>query len=277
MGRMNKLVACFGIALACAGCVTAPSAPAYDTLISHRGESYDAPENTMPAYRMAVERGFGFECDVYLSQDNRVFAFHDATLTRTSGGRLNKKCIEANWDNEVSVLNVGGWGKWKGTKFDPTHPALLEDVCTLARDGRWIYCEVKSGSGVKIVPHIREILAKQQQATPKNFLFISFSQEICAELKRVMPEYRVYWLTGGKTSAEKILETLKACRADGVDVKFNLELHDAAFIRAIHDAGYSFHVWTIDDPAMAAKAFARGVDTLTTNRAKFILDSVTAK
>ena len=35
-----------------------------DTLISHRGESVDAPENTLPACRMAVDRGFGFECDV---------------------------------------------------------------------------------------------------------------------------------------------------------------------------------------------------------------------
>ena len=41
--------------------------PGYSTLIAHRGESLDAPENTLPAYRMAVERGFGFECDIYLS------------------------------------------------------------------------------------------------------------------------------------------------------------------------------------------------------------------
>lgn len=47
--------------------------PAFDTLIAHRGESVDAPENTLPAYRMAVERGFGFECDVYLSSDGLAF------------------------------------------------------------------------------------------------------------------------------------------------------------------------------------------------------------
>ena len=62
------------------------AAPAYDTLISHRGESVDAPENTLPAYKTAVERGFGFECDVYLSKDGRVFTFHDNTLTRTTAG-----------------------------------------------------------------------------------------------------------------------------------------------------------------------------------------------
>ena len=56
--------------------VTAADAavPGYSTLISHRGESFDAPENTLPAFRTAVERGFGFECDVYLSKDGKVEA-----------------------------------------------------------------------------------------------------------------------------------------------------------------------------------------------------------
>ena len=54
-----------GIAALLAGCATVAQ-PDYDTLIAHRGESKDAPENTLPAYQMAVDRGFGFECDVYL-------------------------------------------------------------------------------------------------------------------------------------------------------------------------------------------------------------------
>ena len=54
---MNKmmLLAVLGTAF-WAGCATTQK-PAYDTLICHRGESHDAPENTLPAYRMAVDRG----------------------------------------------------------------------------------------------------------------------------------------------------------------------------------------------------------------------------
>ena len=89
--------------------------PAYDTLIAHRGESVDAPENTLPAYKMAVERGFGFECDVYLSKDGRVFTFHDRDLTRTTAGANTNKCCDVSWD-EISKLDVGSWGKWKGSK-----------------------------------------------------------------------------------------------------------------------------------------------------------------
>ena len=49
-----------GVVALLVGCVTAKE-PAPETLIAHRGESVDAPENTLPAYRTAVERGFGFE------------------------------------------------------------------------------------------------------------------------------------------------------------------------------------------------------------------------
>ena len=84
----------------------------YATLISHRGESFDAPENTLPAYKTAVERGFGFECDVYLSKDGRMFTFHDGNLTRTTNGACTKRCRDVSWADTVSKVNVGGWGKW---------------------------------------------------------------------------------------------------------------------------------------------------------------------
>ncbi len=275
---MKTTIASLCVAVALAGCTSIhKSTPAHDTLISHRGESHDAPENTIPAYRMAVERGFGFECDVYLSADGRVFTFHDANLKRTSGGKLDKPCTNAVWETEISTLNVGGWGLWKGSRFDPTCPALLEEVCALARNGRWIYCEVKGGDA-RVVAAIRKVLESQSVATPGNFLFISFSEGVCAELKRQLPSYRVYWITGNKGATEKsIIDTLGRIGADGVDIAYSSDLHTEQFIRRIHEAGYSFHVWTVDDPAKAAEAFARGVDTVTTNRAKYILDALGGK
>ena len=130
-------------AAAAAGCSTVRE-PAFDTLISHRGESKDAPENTMAAFKTAVERGFGFECDVYLSKDKQLFTFHDSNLSRTTGGANNELCTEASWEDTLSKINVGGWGKWKGSKFDPSRPALLSEVLSLARDGRYIYVEIKA-------------------------------------------------------------------------------------------------------------------------------------
>ena len=55
-------------------------------------------------------------------------------------------------------------------------------------------------------------------------------------------------------------------------MQFKPEVVTAEFVRAVKDAGYSFHVWTVDDLEMAKLAFARGAETLTTNCAKRILD-----
>jgi len=264
------------------GCLSVGE-PGYATLIAHRGESYDAPENTLPAYRMAVDRGFGFECDIYLSKDGRLFTFHDGNLNRTTNGANTNRCIEANWDATISKLNVGGWGKWKGSRYDPTRPALFSEVLDLARDGRWIYVEVK-GNDPAWVPYVRDELAKSPTANPHNVLFISFGKDVCAALKRQMPEYRVYWLTdsvltdsAGRETVHKpseIVATLRRLGVDGVDICFCPEVVDAAYVNEIRDAGYSLHAWTVDDPVVAGKAFAAGVETLTTNRAKFILESL---
>ena len=282
-------VACAAAILS--GCATLKE-PAPDTLIAHRGESVDAPENTLPAYRVAVERGFGFECDIYLSRDGRLFTFHDSDLKRTTAGARTEKCTEASWDETVSKVNVGGWGKWKGSKFDPTRPALLEEVLALARPGRKIYVEVKGGdAAVAWVPAIKAVFAKEPKATPETVLFICFSDKTCAELKRLMPEFQTYWLTTSRKgvkwdgkdrerpvhSAEDVIARLRACGADGVDIHFDPTVVDAAYVKKVHDAGFSFHVWTVDNLERAKQAFAVGADSLTTNCAKKILDGYLAE
>ena len=265
-------------------CGGSAAKPGYATFICHRGESDEDPENTLPASKMAVETGFRFECDIYLSSDKRVFTFHDDTLTRTTAGACTKKCAEASWNDEISKVDVGGWGKWKGSKFSPTRPALLEEVLELARDGRQIYVEVKPGP--EIVPYIKDVFAKQSNATPKNALFIAFNRKTCKKLKELMPEYKVYWLTSSKVgpkgaqkpvTAEYILEGIRETGADGVDCHFNSKIITADIIKKVKAAGYEFHVWTVDKLDESLKAFERGAQTVTTNCAKKQLDEYRAR
>lgn len=54
--------------------------------IAHRGLwDETAPENTLPAFRNAVNAGFGIELDVRLTADGKVVVFHDETLERVAG------------------------------------------------------------------------------------------------------------------------------------------------------------------------------------------------
>ena len=68
---------------------------------AHRGlfdNATEAPENSVPAFRKAVEAGYGIELDVQLSKDNIPVVFHDATLKRMCG-------VDGNvWDYTLAEL-----------------------------------------------------------------------------------------------------------------------------------------------------------------------------
>ncbi|MGH2592163.1 MAG: glycerophosphodiester phosphodiesterase [Anaerolineae bacterium] len=57
-------------------------------VIAHRGNSAAAPENTLAAFRRAIDDGADIiETDLHLTRDNAFVCIHDATLDRTTGGR----------------------------------------------------------------------------------------------------------------------------------------------------------------------------------------------
>ncbi|MBO5724657.1 MAG: glycerophosphodiester phosphodiesterase, partial [Lentisphaeria bacterium] len=74
--------------------------------ISHRGESYDAPENTLAAFRLSQQRGTdGMECDVHLSADGFVVVSHDAATFRMGSKNLQ---IGSSTLEELRAIKVGG-------------------------------------------------------------------------------------------------------------------------------------------------------------------------
>lgn len=75
--------------------------PLYGVHYAHRGlfdNKSEAPENSLPAFRRAVEAGYGIELDVQLSKDGIPVVFHDATLKRMCG-------VDGNvWDYTLEEL-----------------------------------------------------------------------------------------------------------------------------------------------------------------------------
>src|ERR1022692_54061 len=75
--------------------------------IAHRGASGHAPENTLAAFRKAVEMGARFiETDLQISRDARIIAIHDSTLDRTTNGhgQVHTQTLE-----EIRALDAGAW------------------------------------------------------------------------------------------------------------------------------------------------------------------------
>jgi glycerophosphoryl diester phosphodiesterase len=72
---------------------------------AHRGTSARTPENTLEAFRMAVEAGAGgLELDVHMTRDGEIVVIHDSTVDRTTDG--SGAVAEMTLDN-LRTLDVG--------------------------------------------------------------------------------------------------------------------------------------------------------------------------
>lgn len=116
---------------------------ATEYFFGHRG--YDAlfPENTLLAFRKAIEAGAnGFELDVARSADGMLFCMHDDSVNRTTNGK--GECAELSWDY-IRTLDAGSY---KDAVFAGEKVPSLEEVLDYFKDVNcWILVEIKNGYG----------------------------------------------------------------------------------------------------------------------------------
>lgn len=75
---------------------------------AHRGlfdNKNNAPENSITAFKLAMDNGYGIELDVRLTKDKIPVVFHDATLKRVSN--INKNISDLSYD-EIKSINLFG-------------------------------------------------------------------------------------------------------------------------------------------------------------------------
>ena len=101
---------------------------------AHRGlhdSSKGVPENSMAAFRLAAEHGFGVELDVHLTRDGRLAVIHDNSLLRTAGVDVRAKDLTAE---ELSQYRLEGTDE---------HIPMLEEVLPLFEGKAPIIVELK--------------------------------------------------------------------------------------------------------------------------------------
>ena len=238
--------------------------------ISHRGESIDAPENSIPAFKLSLERQTdGMECDVHLTADKVVVVAHDATTARMGDRNL---VIEKNTFAELAKVNISGANE----TYPNEHIHKLEDCLDCLGKNREFYIELKPGTAA-LVPAVEKILTDRGM-TSKQIVIISFDKEMIALSKKIMPQYRALWLTGfpAGLTVDTLLDVLTAMHADGVDCAVNENILNDEFVQRLHNEGMIVAVWTIDQPGQARRLIEMGVDSITSNRAAKLRDLINA-
>lgn len=234
-------------------------------IIAHRGESYDAPENTIASVNLAWQRGAdAVEIDVQLTKDKRIVVFHDATTMRLAG--RFKRVSNQNFD-ELEQLDVGNHKgiKWVGERI-PLLRKVLEDM----PEKKHLFIEIKGKCSLK-----SEMKLLGDLIDKRNIHFISFEMEALVEMKDIFPEIPCYFLSEKSRNVftNSVIETLidKALNSNlnGLDLDYRL-LKRPEDVLKIKEAGLKIFTWTVDDLNTAIKLARWEVDGITTNRAQWL-------
>jgi glycerophosphoryl diester phosphodiesterase len=247
--------------------VSLSSCTARPLVVAHRGASHDAPENTLAAFRLGIDRrADALETDLRLTKDGRIVLLHDAGTKRTAGG-----VDHAAAGTDAATLRALDAGRGERIPF-------LEELLDLAPAGCGLFLEIKCGG--EILPVLEALL--RQSGRPGQVTIIGFDLDVVAAAKRRLPEVPVCWLrsTAKDPSTkhplphrEEWIETARAKGLDGLDVHH--EGLTADFAAAVRASGLALHAWTVNDPAEARRLASLGVASITTDRPDLILRALT--
>jgi len=235
-------------------------------IIAHRGESYDAPENTHASINLAWERNDdAVEIDVQLTRDEWIVVIHDKSTLRT-GGKLKR--ISSNTYENLLQVEIG---KFKGRKWKDERIPLLDDVIDKVPENKILFVEVKSD--YRIVKPLKNLIG-QKAIEPNQIKFIGFDINTMKLLKKTLHEFESYWIIEGKhykskSALKSSIEKCKAAGFDGLDVQARKYLNSEV-IQFVRNNGLNIYTWTIDDPVRAKQLYMDGIDGITTNRASWL-------
>jgi glycerophosphoryl diester phosphodiesterase len=270
---MKQLLKKFALSASVMACCVNMSAV---EIIAHRGASYDAPENTVVAYKIGFQQGAeAGETDLHLTKDGKVIVSHDGDTARTTG--VKGKIVEQNFA-ELRKLEAGKWGKFKDQTFAEKMPTM-EEVLATVPDGKRMYLEIKIGS--EILPEFEKVLkqvGKKADQTP----IIGFGYETMRDAKARMPHLKVYWLVSADKNTKKfppveeLIAKAKEAKLDGLDLNYGFPI-DKEFVKKVHAAGLKLITWTVDDAEVAKRHVEAGVDGITTNRPGWLREQLGLK
>jgi glycerophosphoryl diester phosphodiesterase len=224
--------------------------------IAHRGASGARPENTLAAFRHALELGIRhLECDVRLSRDGQIVVMHDATVDRTTDGRGRVSDLTLA---ELRALDAGGRfaPAWAGERI----PLLDELLAIVPADAR-IVVEIKDDDRF---PRLTDATVDALRGWDPDGRRVGISAFEVPTLRRVHGLWPAVELSallreaadpmaGAATGA-----TILCPRASDID---------AALVERLHAAGYVVRAWGLKgrDEAEMKRLVACGVDGMTTD------------
>ncbi len=217
-------------------------------VVGHRGSPTKALENTFESFDRAEADGAdAFELDVRLTLDGEAVVHHDAEIV-FSGRRVPLATLTIPELNETPIVR----GEFRGLV-----PTLRDVFLRYGPSGRYLV-ELKPGPSPRpSLLEFRVAALLAQLALLEKAVVLSFSPDALRRIREIEPNVATclnYDGTAHRPEGRLWPDLPKGCAAIGPNVAL---VSDPLFERARAE-GVSVHVWTVNDPALAAHLARQG-------------------
>ena len=229
----------------------------------HRGVMTAAPENTLAAFKLAVDMGFEWiEVDVRLTKDGHHVIFHDGNLDgKTDGtGPVKEHTLE-----EIKQLDAG---VRFAPRFEGQRVPTFAQTLAFAKDKINIYVDSKDVDPAKLVREIQDAGMERQVVVFGDYSLLKRVRKLSDGTVAVMPDFDDrpdldFWIKNSSPSA--------------IEVEFDMLTPE--LVRKAHDAGVlvqSDSLGDADNPAGWRKAIEMGVDWIQTDHGDGVIAAAAA-
>jgi glycerophosphoryl diester phosphodiesterase len=227
--------------------VERPSTP---LVIAHRGASGHLPENTLPAYELAVEqRADMIEIDLHRTRDGEIVVIHDEDLAGIGGRGVIADATSA----DVRALDAGD-----GARV-PTLDEVLDGFGACVPFNLEIKCPAR---GAYLGLEAAALAAVERRGLLPHMLFSCFDDAVLARLRALAPAARIGLLLSPRNAARPT-ERARAVGAEAIHPWIGLAEPD--LIDAAHAEGLAVYVFTVDEEDDMRRLLGQGADGLFTN------------
>lgn len=227
---------------------------------AHRGASgWDkqyAPENTMPAFKKAIEMGAdGIELDIQLTKDGEIVIVHDEKIDRVSNG--------TGWIKDYTLAEI------KKFNFNRTHPeykfieipTLKEFFMLMLENSLSINIELKTGIVYYDGLEDKVVNLARNMGMEDRVIYSSFNHYSLKILKQIQPKARIGLLYS--TDFVSVPDYPRILDAIALHPPIGAITNE--FVERCQQEDLALHVWTVDVKTEMKRMCDLGVDAFITN------------
>lgn len=233
--------------------------------IAHRGASAQYPENTLLAFRKAIEQGVDYlEMDLHLTKDREIVVIHDETLDRTTNG------TGFVWNQPLAELRNldAGQGERIPTLaevIDLIRPTAVRLCLELKYEIERDYTDKYLKEGLDTTEAVIKFL--DRAGLKDRVVLASFSSILLQRAKELEPRYPLIFdpfPQDGSLTPKQVMDQVLPSRANVVAYYYTS--CDQVFMEESRLCGIMTWAWDPDDPDELRRLIRLGVHGVESNR-----------